>query len=358
MKHLRILLLLFYSVNCFSQHLLVNSGIFSMGNNTTLNLYQTSLVVNGTIRSYDTNTVIINDLDNNTTISGASTVRLNTLLIKSNCTLSTNMDLSGDLELYNGKLDIGASSILLGGNIVGESEQYHIFSAANGQISRLVNLTAGQTVNPGNLGMEITPGADYANVTIIRGHAVQLNDMSTSISRYYAIPSLNEAATLRIRYFESELNGLQEDQLKLWVENNGLWSVVENSEINLSDNSCYSSIGQGVTQISLFEFYSDSKVSIPNGFSPNNDGENDFFIISGVENFPQNKLSVFNQWGDIVFEAEPYENNWGGENKSGKGSAKNQILGDGTYFYIFFEDKNKEASVQKGFIELKSRDKL
>lgn len=69
-------------------------------------------------------------------------------------------------------------------------------------------------------------------------------------------------------------------------------------------------------------------------FSPNGDGNNDFFIIKNIENYPINKIHIFNRWGDKVYEAEPYKNDW-----DGVSNANNQFFGkrvpDGTYFFRF-----------------------
>ena len=75
------------------------------------------------------------------------------------------------------------------------------------------------------------------------------------------------------------------------------------------------------------------RIFIPSGFTPDGDGVNDLFIIPELEEhpeaFPENQLVIFNRWGDIVFEAKPYENNWDGVNpETGK------HLPAGTYYYI------------------------
>ncbi|GEM_PF-2310446 len=77
--------------------------------------------------------------------------------------------------------------------------------------------------------------------------------------------------------------------------------------------------------------------------SPNNDGYNDEFVVSCVDGGanPLNTLYIFNQWGDQVYEAAPYKNDW-------KGTHNGQELPDGTYFYIFKKDPDTPA--QKGFV--------
>ncbi len=72
---------------------------------------------------------------------------------------------------------------------------------------------------------------------------------------------------------------------------------------------------------------------VPNGITPNGDGINDEFVFDILLNnppdkFPDNELIIFNRWGDIVYQARPYNNDWRGTNQSGKD------LPQGTYYYI------------------------
>ena len=66
----------------------------------------------------------------------------------------------------------------------------------------------------------------------------------------------------------------------------------------------------------------------PDVITPNGDGENDNWVIPGIENFPNNEVSVYNRWGSIVFNARPYQNDWQGTNNGGKD------LVTGAYYYV------------------------
>ncbi|WP_163401422.1 gliding motility-associated C-terminal domain-containing protein, partial [Flavobacterium fluviatile] len=70
-------------------------------------------------------------------------------------------------------------------------------------------------------------------------------------------------------------------------------------------------------------------LKIYNEFSPNDDGQNDTFYIDCITQYPDNELSVFNRWGDLVYFRKGYDNSWDGK---AEGSAK--TLPEGTYFYI------------------------
>ncbi|MFP4291618.1 MAG: gliding motility-associated C-terminal domain-containing protein, partial [Cyclobacteriaceae bacterium] len=49
-------------------------------------------------------------------------------------------------------------------------------------------------------------------------------------------------------------------------------------------------------------------LNIFNGLSPNGDGENDYFHIDCIEEFPQNSVKIFNRAGALVYEADAYDN--------------------------------------------------
>jgi gliding motility-associated-like protein len=89
---------------------------------------------------------------------------------------------------------------------------------------------------------------------------------------------------------------------------------------------------------------------IPNGFSPNGDGVNDGYEIEGIENFPGNILYIYNRWGNLIYKAKDYQNNWTGEcNVSGVNYG--QKVPAGTYYYIL--DLNDGQKPRNGFLILR-----
>ncbi|MEO6038242.1 MAG: HYR domain-containing protein, partial [Saprospiraceae bacterium] len=97
----------------------------------------------------------------------------------------------------------------------------------------------------------------------------------------------------------------------------------------------------------------DAKCSfIPNIFTPNGDGVNDWLEIPCLDGgfYPKNSMVVYNQWGDKVYEAAPYEND---ETKAWRGTLDGESgkdLPDGVYYYVF--RAGPQEPTIKGFIEL------
>jgi gliding motility-associated-like protein len=88
-----------------------------------------------------------------------------------------------------------------------------------------------------------------------------------------------------------------------------------------------------------------------NAFTPDGDGINDTFVIAGLENFPLNKLQIFNRWGALVYETENYENNWTGSSINPLNFLTDQ-LPTGTYYYIL-DTYSTNYGVIKGSVYLK-----
>ncbi|MBO0940017.1 gliding motility-associated C-terminal domain-containing protein [Fibrella sp. HMF5335] len=77
-----------------------------------------------------------------------------------------------------------------------------------------------------------------------------------------------------------------------------------------------------------------SIVFIPEGFSPNDDGINDRFVIRDVPNGLTVQLEVFNRWGHRVYANADYKNDWDGTANQGIRTNDSAGLPDGTYFYV------------------------
>jgi gliding motility-associated-like protein len=82
---------------------------------------------------------------------------------------------------------------------------------------------------------------------------------------------------------------------------------------------------------------------LPNIITPNGDGVNDFFYLDDATSQLKNEIFIVNRWGEQVFYAAPYQNNFSGEE-----------LSEGVYFYIYYPMGSSEHSdiFKHGFIHL------
>ena len=75
-------------------------------------------------------------------------------------------------------------------------------------------------------------------------------------------------------------------------------------------------------------------LTIYNEFSPNGDGANETFIIDCLERFTNNKLEVYNRWGNIVYSKNGYLNDWDGTSNGRAVLNQGDKLPVGTYYYV------------------------
>lgn len=84
------------------------------------------------------------------------------------------------------------------------------------------------------------------------------------------------------------------------------------------------------------------KITIPNVFTPNGDGYNDYFVVDGIENCTDSKLFIKSNSGKVVFQSSNYQNDWSGEN-----------LPDGVYLYYFVYKVNNIEEKMSGRVIIK-----
>ena len=75
-------------------------------------------------------------------------------------------------------------------------------------------------------------------------------------------------------------------------------------------------------------------LTIYNEFSPNGDGVNETFVIDCLERFPNNKLEVYNRWGNIVYSKNGYLNDWNGTSNGRALINESDKIPVGTYYYL------------------------
>jgi gliding motility-associated-like protein len=215
-----------------------------------------------------------------------------------------------------------------------------------------------------NVSADVAPVAINDALTIFVGDAITLNvtandtdadgDLDvTSVDLDPATPGVQQSIIIEGKGTAS-------------VNTQGVVSFIADAgfsgEVNLNYTvSDEKGLTSNVAQISiLIQSNLPEGVFVPNGFSPNGDGQNDLFIIEGAEQFTVS-LHVYNRWGNIVYGNKNYKNTWGGASMNVQDpdhatkisiGGNDTNLPDGTYFFVIeFADGTKKR--YSGYVELR-----
>jgi gliding motility-associated-like protein len=143
-----------------------------------------------------------------------------------------------------------------------------------------------------------------------------------------------------------------------WDLGNGTTGTTQNISTTYSTAGSYTVVvtatNGNCSDVASITIVVNAGLVIPNAFSPDGDGINDTYEILGIEGYPNNTLTVTNRWGDKVFEASPYQNDWDGTGNNPKLNLFGEKVVDGTYFYFF--DPGDGSEVKTGYLVKKTRE--
>lgn len=161
-------------------------------------------------------------------------------------------------------------------------------------------------------------GLEFVEIPFVTGVNSQFNSAKNTAT--WEIKQLNKGESLDLKLVVKAINP---GNVK-----NVAFVKADETDPNLTDN----------TSDAIIETM---ELKIPNVFTPNFDGKNDYFEIPGLENYPENEIVILNRWGSHVFEQKHYDNKWTGEG-----------LHEGTYFYILTIKMMDKQEIFKGYITL------
>ncbi len=184
-----------------------------------------------------------------------------------------------------------------------------------------------------------------------------------SVVNYFPPMALNDTLSLAID-LEEAIYLLQNDQYAIDVDITvtqeplgGEYSI-ENGFVNyipdplfpgeqiLAYEICYVECPDLCSEaLLILQVETTDRCIVPTLITPNADGFNDALIIPclSTQQYPNNEIKIFNEWGDQVFEAKPYLNNW-------QGTYNGSNLPVGTYYYVL--DQGDGSEILSGFIHL------
>lgn len=161
------------------------------------------------------------------------------------------IDIENGIKMTKGFLDLNGETMVLKGLIAGENEDSRITGPNGGEIVMNQDLNMPNQINPGNMGIEISSTENLGNTWIIRGHQAMNSGSAPGIERFYEIVpenNINLDATIRLSYFDAELNGIPESSLVQYHGGFNQLVAYPNASADLNQNWIET------TNIPIFEF--------------------------------------------------------------------------------------------------------
>ncbi len=126
-----------------------------------------------------------------------------------------------------------------------------------------------------------------------------------------------------------------------------------NDNLNLMYVTVWDQCGKKIESEPI-KVYNRCPLAPPNVITANGDNINDFFIIGNLFDYDRVHLTVFNRWGNVVYENKDYKNDWGGKDMKGN------KLEEGVYTYVvtpesikfIYDDQEKTRFTAHGFLHI------
>lgn len=175
------------------------------------------------------------------------------------------------------------------------------------------------------------PTGIMPDTTLCPGETIQLSAQDGSATYVWIGP---------VNYYSEEQNPIVTTNAGFENEGEYILSVTD-------ANGC---IGIDTMNVEVEE--SADCIFIPELVTPDKDGKNETWEIRGIEKFKNNKVQIFNRWGNLVYTASPYKNDWDGTVNTGAViDGKDGKVPVGTYYYIL-EVNQGDIPPYKGYIEV------
>lgn len=381
--------------------LTVQGGVINQNSGTIDNYGE--IVVSGDWTNNATNTMLVNNSPGSVTLNGGNQAIKGTsitdfydLKLEGSSTVKSmelDANVSNELDLGDAELQTNSNTIFVNNPAVGSvvwNTGYVNSDSLGGYLARATNSTGVYTFPVGSSLLTdtyrpvfLTPASSNANVYGVRlsdqnpdtdnsgtsnsgaigpfpvaNKAAQVKSINTDY--YFNISRLTgtDAVDVQVDFFNADGNY---QTLAQWSGVNAQWEGLNFNYALSTTGANLNSPDVSLTKIALNDFNHDVfalaelefEIEVPGGVSPNADGYNDNFVVENLEYFPENELTIFNRWGDIVYKATPYLNNWNGQ-VNGSMILTGTEVSDGTYFYILKLTPD-DNSVFKGSFELRRK---
>jgi len=185
---------------------------------------------------------------------------------------------------------------------------------------------------PGNYHVKLTEkfnGNSFTDSATVRSYALPVVKLGADTILLYSGSSINLHAGGG--YMEYQWTTGSRDSV-ITVESQGKYRVwVKDFNCCLNNDSIY---------VKVFEYI------VPSAFTPNNDGLNDIFRVIGLYRNISFSMSIYNRWGEQVFESDDIDKGW-------DGAVKGKYCEPGSYAWVVKINFLSQDIITQGDIVLK-----
>ena len=198
-----------------------------------------------------------------------------------------------------------------------------------------------RTTDKGGLSTEQQFNISISEKPTITGAGNETYPFTTTAAS--ASPSISMGYSTQLKVGGSDIVGYN------WTSATGLNSTsISNPEVKPKVTTTYTvevtnRFGSKTT-VSITVTVREDYVIVPyNIISPNGDGENDVWVIQNLDAYPDNKVSIFDRAGRLIYSKSNYTNDWNGQ-------LNGSYLVEDTYYYVISINGGKGEKV--GFITI------
>jgi len=181
----------------------------------------------------------------------------------------------------------------------------------------------------------VTAPETYTYQLIVTASIAGCTDADTVVVNVFELPYLDAGPSFTIPVFSTVIIG---GNPTAYSPDSVIWSPAFQLDNPKSYNPAFTGnkpqkyyvsmkYGVGCLATDSMEVSLYPEIVVSSGFTPNNDGKNDKWIIDYIDQFPDNTVEIFNRWGERLFYSKGYQVPW-------EGQYNGKPLPVGTYYFI------------------------
>ena len=223
------------------------------------------------------------------------------------------------------------------------------FAKYNGSLAS-VSFTYGTDPNLINGTTIIATTNSSINVANNNSSTLALTGLKSSTNYYYRVTATDASGTTT----GSILSFVTLPSSNAGLSNLPVISGILSRAFAIGTTSYMSKISKDTASVALRPVTNDAdanSIVVHQAVSPNGDGINDFLLIEGIENYPDNKVTIINRNGIIVYSVNGYNNS--SKVFDGHSNVSTLLQPSGTYFYMIEYTVNGKVLRKTGYFILK-----